>query len=67
VADGDGFILPGAKLGKPLSTMALLMLLRRTERGVMTAHGFRSTFRDRAGDHCGKAPSEAVSLASRRV
>ena len=26
--------------------MALLMLLRRMERGDLTAHGFRSTFRD---------------------
>jgi hypothetical protein len=26
--------------------MALLMLLRRMERSDLTAHGFRSTFRD---------------------
>jgi integrase len=30
----------------PLSNMALLMLLRRMERADLTAHGFRSTFRD---------------------
>jgi hypothetical protein len=29
-----------------LSNMALLMLLRRMERNDLTAHGFRSTFRD---------------------
>lgn len=39
-------IFPGAKDGKPLSNMALLMLLRRMERADLTAHGFRSTFRD---------------------
>ena len=40
------FVFPGGKAGKPLSSMALLMLLRRMERGDLTAHGFRSTFRD---------------------
>ena len=39
-------MFPGGKAGKPLSSMALLMLLRRMERGDLTAHGFRSTFRD---------------------
>jgi integrase len=42
----DRFVFPGAKPGKPLSSMALLMLLRRMKRGDLTAHGFRSTFRD---------------------
>jgi integrase len=41
-----GFVFPGGKAGKPLSSMALLMLLRRMGRGDLTAHGFRSTFRD---------------------
>ncbi|HME25230.1 MAG TPA: integrase arm-type DNA-binding domain-containing protein [Acetobacteraceae bacterium] len=45
-AKADGFVFPGGKAGKPLSSMALLMLLRRMERGDLTAHGFRSTFRD---------------------
>lgn len=34
----------------PLSSMAMLMLLRRMNVGAVTAHGFRSTFRDWAGD-----------------
>jgi integrase len=42
----DGFVFPGGKPGKPLSSMALLMLLRRMGRGDLTVHGFRSTFRD---------------------
>ncbi len=44
--DLAAFVFPGAKAGKPLSSMAMLMLLRRMERGDLTAHGFRSTFRD---------------------
>ncbi len=44
--DPKAFVFPGGKLGKPLSSMAMLMLLRRMERGDLTAHGFRSTFRD---------------------
>jgi integrase len=42
----DSFLFPGGKPGRPLSGMALLMLLRRMERGDLTAHGFRSCFRD---------------------
>lgn len=37
---------PGDRKGKPLSSMAMLMLLRRMGRGGLTVHGFRSTFRD---------------------
>jgi integrase len=42
----DEFVFPGRRIGKSLSSMAMLMLLRRMERGDLTAHGFRSTFRD---------------------
>src|SRR5262249_49476796 len=37
---------PGQRPGKPLSNMAFLMLLRRMKLVEVTAHGFRSTFRD---------------------
>ena len=40
------FVFPGDKKGKPLSNMALLVLLKRMGRSDITAHGFRSTFRD---------------------
>lgn len=43
------FISPMAK-GKPLSNMALLATLKRMERTDLTAHGFRSTFRDWAAE-----------------
>ena len=39
-------MFPGASEGRPLSNMAMLMLLRRMGRGDLTAHGFRSSFRD---------------------
>jgi integrase len=43
------FVFPGFKRGCPLSNMALEAVLRRTEVDV-TTHGFRSSFRDWAGD-----------------
>src|SRR5579859_2122395 len=42
---GD-YLFPGAKRGKPLSNMAMLVLLKRMKCSHITAHGFRSTFRD---------------------
>jgi integrase len=42
---GD-FVFPGQKSGKPLSVMALEMVLRRMKVDNATVHGFRSTFRD---------------------
>ena len=45
----NGFVFPGYRPGKPLSNMVFLMTLRRMELGV-TAHGFRSSFRDWAAE-----------------
>jgi integrase len=42
----DDYVFPGAKSGRPLSNMVFLMLLRKLGRDDITAHGFRSTFRD---------------------
>ena len=42
----DGFVVPGGKPGNALSTKALLMLLRRMDRGNLTTRGCRSTFRE---------------------
>jgi integrase len=60
--DGDACIFTGAKAGHPLSNMALLMLLRRMGRGDLTAHGFRSSFRDWAAEHT-NYPAEVAELA----
>jgi integrase len=58
----DAFVFPGGKHGKPLSNMAFLMLLRRMKREDLTAHGFRSTFRDWAAERTNFA-SEVVEMA----
>jgi integrase len=42
----DGWLYPGRKKGKPLSNMAMLKVLERMGYRHVTAHGFRSTFRD---------------------
>ena len=53
---GAGYIFPGARAGRPLSNMALLQLMRGMGHGVggeksdAVPHGFRSAFRDWAGE-----------------
>ena len=49
------------KRGRPLSGMTFLMLLRRMGRDGLTAHGFRSTFRDWAAER--GFPDEVCELA----
>jgi integrase len=49
-AKRDEFVFPGGKPGKPLSNMAMLMLLRKMKRPEITVHGFRSSFRDWAAE-----------------
>lgn len=44
------FVFPGQKEAKPLSDMSLTAVLRRMGRSDITAHGFRSTFRDWAAE-----------------
>ncbi len=48
-AQVSDFVFPGFKRGCPLSNMAPEAVLRRAEVDV-TTHGFRSSFRDWAGD-----------------
>lgn len=57
-----GPVFQGARPGKPLSNMALLMTLRRMNRADLTAHGFRSTFRDWAAETT-NFPREAAEAA----
>jgi len=42
----NDYVFPGARDGRPLGGRALLDLLERMGRKDVTAHGFRSTFRD---------------------
>jgi integrase len=44
------YVFEGQKRHKPLSNMAMLMLLRRMQVEGVTVHGFRSTFRDWASE-----------------
>jgi len=60
--EDEGFLFPGGKAGNPLSENALLALLRRMERDDLTAHGFRSTFRDWAAE-CTNYPREVCEMA----
>jgi integrase len=62
VATDAKFVFPGGKLGKPLSNMAMTTVLRRMDRGDITVHGFRSTFRDWAAERT-NYPREVVEMA----
>ena len=44
------FIFPGQRPDKPLSGMAMEMILRRMKADGATVHGFRSSFRDWCGE-----------------
>ena len=56
------FVFPGAKPGTSLSNMAMLTTLRRMGRSDLTTHGFRSTFRDWAGQET-HHPREVIEHA----
>jgi integrase len=65
IRQGD-YVFGGATAGKPLSNMALLMCLRRVKREDLTAHGFRSTFRDWCAEQT-NFPSEVAEMALAHV
>lgn len=48
-SNGD-YIFAGGKVGHPMSNMAMAMLLRRMDIEDYTCHGFRSSFRNFAGE-----------------
>ncbi len=49
-SEHNDHVFMGNARGKPLSNMAMSMLLKRMERKDITVHGFRSTFRDWASE-----------------
>lgn len=55
------YVFEGQKRHKPLSNMAMLILLRRMGFEGVTVHGFRSTFRDWASD-VAHAPREVAEM-----
>lgn len=63
---GSEVVFEGQKRHQPLSNMSILMLLRRTGVEGMTVHGFRSTFRDWAGE-VANAPRELAEIGLART
>lgn len=61
ICRGSDYVFPGSRIAQPLSDMAMLQLLRKLHPGV-TAHGFRSSFRDWAAEET-SFPNEVVEMA----
>jgi Phage integrase family len=62
-----GYLFPGAKAKSPLSNMAMLELLRGMNGNDLTVHGFRSTFRDWAGDRTNYAREVIEHALAHRI
>jgi integrase len=56
------FVFPGQRRGRPLSPMSMQLVLRRMRVENATVHGFRSSFRDWAGE-CTAFPREVAEGA----
>jgi integrase len=65
VNSGD-FIFAGQVRNRPLSNMAMDMMPRRMKRETVTVHGFRSSFRDWAGN-VSSFPRETTETALSHV
>ena len=70
--EGNPYLFPGARHGRPLSNTALLRLMRdmgygaRGERGNYVTHGFRSSFRDWSGE-VSSFPRDVAEMALAHV
>jgi integrase len=60
--DGCDYVFPSRNNDRPLSDMTLTAVLRRLGRADITAHGFRSTFRDWASE-CTNFSREVSEMA----
>ncbi|MCA9201316.1 MAG: site-specific integrase, partial [Planctomycetales bacterium] len=61
------FVFPGQRTNCPLSSSAMEMLMRRLHANAYTVHGFRSTFRDWAGDETSFPREIAEAALAHRV
>lgn len=70
--EGNPYLFPGARHGRPLSNMALLQLMRGMgygvdgNRGDYVLHGFRSSFRDWSGE-VSSFPRDVAEMALAHV
>ncbi|MCP4408513.1 MAG: integrase arm-type DNA-binding domain-containing protein [Gammaproteobacteria bacterium] len=63
----SNYVFPGQRPNRPLSNMTLTMLLRRMKIKDATAHGFRSSFRDWAGDNTAFSREVAEAALAHKV
>ncbi|MBZ9884799.1 integrase arm-type DNA-binding domain-containing protein [Mesorhizobium sp. CA10] len=61
------YVFPGQRTDCPLSSSAMEMLMRRMKVDAYTVHGFRSAFRDWAGDETGFPREIAEAALAHRV
>lgn len=61
------YVFPGQRKGRPLSASAMEMLLRRLKADQFTVHGFRSSFRDWAGDRTSFPRDIAEAALAHRI
>jgi integrase len=61
----EGFVFPGERAGAQLSNLSMLMVLRRMKVDAVV-HGFRSSFRDWAGERT-SYPREVIEIALAHV
>jgi integrase len=70
--NGNPYLFPGARYGRPLSNMAMLQLMRSMgygvggHRGDYVPHGFRSSFRDWSGE-VASFPRDVAEMALAHV
>ncbi len=70
--EGNPYLFPGTRYGRPLSNMALLQLMRgmgfgvKGDRGNYVPHGFRSSFRDWSGE-VSSYPRDVAEMALAHV
>jgi integrase len=62
----NDYVFPGLRKGQPASTNTMFYALRRMGRGDLTAHGFRSSFRDWCAE-CTAFPAEVAEMALAHV
>jgi integrase len=66
IRSGD-YVFPGRLRGRPLNKMALIVVIQQMGREDLTAHGFRSTFRDWCAERTNYPPEVAEMALAHTV